>query len=187
MLCRQVAAPPSEKGWVYEIKYDGYRIAAYSQKDGVRLLTRNGKDFSDKLPELAQAIGRLSNGRALVLDGEAIISDDEGRSDFQALQNHLRLKDGRKPVYMVFDLLSLDGKDLRELPLEERKKAETLIGDGNDAIRYSAHVEGKGEECFAAARKLGLEGIVGKRADSPYSGSRNGDWIKSNATTDRNL
>ena len=122
MLCRQVAAPPSEKGWVYEIKYDGYRIAAYSQKDGVRLLTRNGKDFSDKLPELAQAIGRLSNGRALVLDGEAIISDDEGRSDFQALQNHLRLKDGRKPVYMVFDLLSLDGKDLRELPLEERKK-----------------------------------------------------------------
>lgn len=80
------------------------------------------KDFSDKLPELAQAIGRLSNGRALVLDGEAIISDDEGRSDFQALQNHLRLKDGRKPVYMVFDLLSLDGKDLRELPLEERKK-----------------------------------------------------------------
>lgn len=179
MLCRQVAAPPSEKGWVYEIKYDGYRIAAYSQKDGVRLLTRNGKDFSDKLPELAQAIGRLSNGRALVLDGEAIISDDEGRSDFQALQNHLRLKDGRKPVYMVFDLLSLDGKDLRELPLIERKKRlKTLIGDGNDAIKYSAHVEGRGEECFAAARKLGLEGIVGKRADSPYSGSRNGDWIK---------
>ena len=98
MLCRQVAAPPSEKGWVYEIKYDGYRIAAvFAKGRGYGLLTRNGKDFSDKLPELAQAIGRLSNGRALVLDGEAIISDDEGRSDFQALQNHLRLKDGRKP------------------------------------------------------------------------------------------
>lgn len=107
-----------------------------------------------------------------MLDGEAIISDDEGRSDFQALQNHLRLKDGRKPVYMVFDLLSLDGKDLRELPLEERKKRlKTLIGDGNDAIRYSAHVEGKGEECFAAARKLGLEGIGRQTRRLPLFGA----------------
>lgn len=179
MLARRASAPPAQDGWVYEIKYDGYRIAAYAQNGQVRLFTRNGKDFSEKLPSVAQAIKALANGRALVLDGEAIIADDDGRSDFQALQRHFRLQDERQPVYMVFDLLALDGEDLRSLPLIRRKqRLEKLLTSAPDEIRFSSHVEGKGQECFDAAKELGLEGIIGKKADSLYSGSRNGDWIK---------
>ena len=179
MLARRASAPPAQDGWVYEIKYDGYRIAAYAQNGQVRLFTRNGKDFSEKLPSVAQAIKALAKGRALVLDGEAIIADDDGRSDFQALQRHFRLQDERQPVYMVFDLLALDGEDLRSLPLIRRKqRLEKLLTSAPDEIRFSSHVEGKGQECFDAAKELGLEGIIGKKADSLYSGSRNGDWIK---------
>lgn len=179
MLARRASAPPAQDSWVYEIKYDGYRIAAYAQNGQVRLFTRNGKDFSEKLPSVAQAIKALAKGRALVLDGEAIIADDDGRSDFQALQRHFRLQDERQPVYMVFDLLALDGEDLRSLPLIRRKqRLEKLLNSAPDEIRFSSHVEGKGKECFDAAKELGLEGIIGKKADSLYSGSRNGDWIK---------
>jgi bifunctional non-homologous end joining protein LigD len=115
----------------------------------------------------------------MVLDGEMVITDENGRTDFQALQNYIKHPRGKALTYIVFDLLALDGEDLRNQPLIRRKeKLEKLIKNAPDNLRYSKHVKGKGEESFRAACSTNLEGIVGKRADSVYSGTRNGDWIK---------
>ena len=178
-LAQLVRTIPEGGEWLYEMKYDGYRILAYLEGNGVRLVTRGGNDYTGRFPDAASALLDLAEGRAMVLDGEMAVADPSGRTDFQALQNYLKHPQGQNLLYLVFDLLALDGADLRARPLVERKGAlEALLKNAPPHLQYSQHVRGMAKESFAAACALGMEGIVGKRPDSPYSGTRNGDWIK---------
>ena len=177
-LAKLVDAVP--KGdWLYELKYDGYRILAFIENSQARLVTRNNNDYTEHFASVAATLADFAGGRAMVLDGEMVIADAEGKTDFQALQNYMKGPRNQTLTYIVFDLLALDGKDLRMLPLIERKQQlEALMKGAPSNLRYSKHIEGTGEECFAAACNIGMEGIVGKKINSIYSGSRNGDWIK---------
>ena len=178
-LAKLVRTVPEGGDWLYELKYDGYRILAYLEGDGARLVTRKGNDYTGRFQEIADSLADWAAGRAMVLDGEMVIADAEGRTDFQALQNHMRNPEGKNLTYVVFDLLALDGTDLRGRPLIERKESlEALMKDSPKNLSYSRHVRGNGKESFSAACQAKLEGIVGKKADSVYSGTRNGDWIK---------
>ncbi len=178
-LAKLVTAAPKEEGWLYELKYDGYRILAFVEANRVRLISRNGSDYTDKFQDIASTISNWSAGRAMVLDGEMVITDEQGKTDFQALQNHLRSSSGKKPTYIVFDLLALDGKDLRSYPLLQRKETlQTIMQNAPGSLYYSTHIIGNGKENFSAACNSNLEGIIGKKTSSVYSGSRNGDWIK---------
>ncbi len=178
-LAKLVTTVPESGDWLYELKYDGYRILAYIDSSGVRLMTRNGKDYTVKFQSVAASLLDWAGGRAMVLDGEMTVSDESGRTDFQALQSYLKNPGGQSLAYIVFDLLALDGADLRGKPLTERKKTlEALFKDTPNNLRYSRHVEGGVKESFTAACEMGMEGIIGKKASSVYSGTRNGDWIK---------
>jgi bifunctional non-homologous end joining protein LigD len=179
MLAKLVTAPPVGEDWLYELKYDGYRILAYLEGGSVQLITRNGNDYTRRFQAVADALSDWSGGRALVLDGEMVITDEAGKTDFQALQNYMKNPRGQSLTYVVFDLLALDGADLRGRPLIERKETlETLMKDAPRSLYYSTHVRGSGKESFAAACQAGMEGVVGKKASSVYSGTRNGDWVK---------
>lgn len=170
---------PESNDWVYEIKYDGYRIVAFAENGSVRLVTRNHSDYTEKFQSVADAIKKLSQRRAMVLDGEMTVVDENGKSDFGALQEYVKSKGEKRLLYMVFDLLALDGKDLRKLPLSERKeRLESLLKEASPYLRYSKHFSGNGKEFFEAASKRGLEGIVAKRMDSSYDGNRDDSWIK---------
>lgn len=176
-LASLVSAVPEEEDWLYETKYDGYRIVAYCENGICRLASRNNGDYTEKFSAVAQTLQSFL-GETAVLDGEMAVADKNGGSDFQALQRYVKNPKGNL-VYIVFDLLALDGKDLRMLPIEERKnRLEKLLDGAPDNIRFSRHVKGYGKESFSAACGEGMEGIVGKRAGSVYSGTRNGDWIK---------
>ncbi|SHI22627.1 ATP-dependent DNA ligase LigD phosphoesterase module /ATP-dependent DNA ligase LigD polymerase module [Sporobacter termitidis DSM 10068] len=178
-LAKLVKTAPEGEDWLYELKYDGYRILAYLEGGSVRLVTRNGNDDTGRFQPAADALADWAGGRAMVLDGEMAITDAAGRTDFQALQNYMKNPQGKNLTYIVFDLLALDGTDLRGRPLTERKETlETLMAGAPKSLYYSSHVRGGGKESFGAACQAGLEGIVGKKADSVYSGTRNGDWIK---------
>lgn len=178
-LATLVDEAPEGDEWLFEVKYDGYRIIAYIDRAGVRLLTRNGKDYTHRFPDIASSLAAWADVRALILDGEVVITNDAGATDFQALQNYLRNPAGKQPTYMVFDLLAFDGEDVRDWPLVERKqKLASLMQNAPNDLRYSKHVQGQGSDSFEAACKLHLEGVVGKRADAPYVGARNGDWVK---------
>lgn len=178
-LAKLVGKAPDGDDWLYEVKYDGYRIVAYLEGNNVRLMTRNDNDYTERFPEAAASLIDLAAGRAMVLDGEMTVTDDRGRTDFQALQNYMRHTDGKNLTYIIFDLLALDGEDFRQHTLIYRKKAlETLMQNAQNNLHYSQHIAGRGEESFKAACRANLEGIVGKKADSVYSGTRNGDWVK---------
>lgn len=178
-LAQLVQALPAGDEWLYELKYDGYRILAYIEGSSVRLMTRNGHDYTGRFPDIAHALSAWAAGRAMVLDGEMVITDAAGRTDFQALQNYLNNPRAQNLAYIVFDLLALDGADLRGHRLLDRKKTlEGLLHDAPESFHYSRHVNGNGQESLDAACKAGLEGIIGKKTDSVYSGTRNGDWIK---------
>jgi bifunctional non-homologous end joining protein LigD len=179
MLARLERAAPEGDDWLYEVKYDGYRIVAFIEGNAARLVTRNDNDYTDRFPSVADTLADWSGGRAFVLDGEMVVADADGRPDFQALQGYLKNPDGKRPTYVVFDLLALDGEDLRVRPLTERKeRLEALLQNAPENLRYSAHIKGNGADFLAAACRANLEGVVGKKADSVYSGARNGDWIK---------
>ena len=175
-----VAEPPAGD-WLYEIKFDGFRALALKGGGETRLLSRNEKDLGAKFPGIAEAVDTLAV-RDCILDGEIVALDAEGRSSFQLLQ---AFELGEAPpalVYYVFDLPRLDGDDLRDLPLEERKaRLENLVQnmDSGGLIRYSASLGSEAAALLRRARKLGLEGLIGKRAGSRYeSGRRSGGWIK---------
>ena len=179
MLAKTASEPPEGEEWLFEVKYDGYRILAFAEGGEVRLMTRGGSDYTRKFRTAAEAAARLAGGRAMVLDGEMVVPDAEGRTDFQALQDYGREPGGRALVYMVFDLLALDGEDLRGLPLLARRdKLAALLQDAPEGIVFSRHVAGRGRESLQAAERAGFEGIMAKRADSPYRGGRSGDWLK---------
>jgi bifunctional non-homologous end joining protein LigD len=178
-LAKLVNKAPEGDDWLYEMKYDGYRILAFVEGNQVRLLTRNGNDYVSRFHDVAASLIDLAAGRAMVLDGEIAITDEAGKTDFQALQNYMKNPKAKNLTYIVFDLLALDGADLRDHPLIKRKEMlEAFMKDAPKNLYYSRYVRGNGKESFAAACRLGMEGIVGKKADSIYSGTRNGDWIK---------
>ena len=147
--------------------------------NSARLMTRNGKDFTARFQNVAASLMDWAAGKALVLDGEMTVTDASGKTDFQALQNYMRNPKGQNLTYIVFDLLALDGIDLRNRRLTDRKEMlEGMMKDAPKNLWYSRHVRGSGQESFAAACEMGMEGIVGKKVGSVYSGTRNGDWIK---------
>lgn len=177
-LCRAVTKVPTGDEWLYEVKYDGYRIRLVTENGQARLYSRGGHDYTEKFSVLARAAAEWARGRAMILDGEAVIADEHGRTDFAALQAYE--KSGRgEVVYMAFDLLAVDGEDLRALPLRERKqKLDAVLRGAPDCLRTVGYVIGRGRECAEAAHKAGLEGIVGKRLGAPYPTGRSDDWIK---------
>lgn len=171
---------PGGDGWLHEIKLDGYRIQARCEGRRVKLLTRRGLDWTDRMPSVAAALAQLQLDRA-VLDGELVVLKD-GVSDFQSLQNSLSAGRDERCVYYAFDALALAGKSLERLPLLERKELLALALQGKltkaGKVRLSEHVRGGGAEVFAKACGLGLEGIISKRADAPYRSGRGKSWLK---------
>ena len=168
---------PDGDGWLHEIKFDGYRMLCRVSDGTCRMFSRNGKDWTDAFADIAAAVAKLPVTTAWI-DGEVIVNDDRGRSSFQALQNVLSDESEARPMYYAFDLPYVDGHDLREAPLVARKDALRAVVGKNALIRYSDHVEGNGPGFFAQACKLGLEGIISKRADSPYQAVRGRNWQK---------
>ncbi|MEO7726624.1 MAG: DNA ligase D [Burkholderiales bacterium] len=183
MLATLVKTAPTGDDWIHELKYDGYRMLSRLDRGRVRIISRNGKDWTGKFPALAAAVKALT-ARTAWLDGEVCAVDAQGRTDFQALQNALSglsSEEGNTAlVYFVFDLLHLDGHDLTGVTLVERKRLlQELIGDGSAAIRFSPEVRGAGKEVFSQACAKGLEGIVSKQAQSTYgAGQRARSWVK---------
>ncbi|MDF2522888.1 MAG: ligase [Clostridiales bacterium] len=178
-LAKLVNTVPDGEDWLYELKYDGYRILAFLEGNNVQLITRNGNDYTKRFQDIAYSLIGWAGGRAMILDGEMVITDAKGKTDFQALQNYMKNPKGQNLTYIVFDLLALDGTDLRSQRLTDRKETlEALMKDSPKNLYYSKHIRGNGKESFLAACQANMEGIVGKKADSVYSGRRSGDWIK---------
>ena len=174
-LPRPAQQPPKGAGWIHEIKHDGFRIIARRDAKGVRLFTRNGYDFTARFPKIVDAIASLPV-RSCVVDGEAIVVDERGLSVFDAL--HYRLRD-HAAVLCAFDLIEIDGKDLRWARLEDRKDTlATLLRDAGDGIAFNKHFDGDGEIIFRHACSLGCEGIVSKRLGSAYRSGRVNHWLK---------
>ncbi|MFO1184135.1 MAG: DNA ligase D [Bauldia sp.] len=171
--------PPKGEAWLHEIKYDGYRAIAALGEGKVVVYTRTGLDWTDKFATLVGPLADLPC-RSALLDGEIAVVGKGGHTDFGALQEAVNLK-GRGISYYLFDCLEIDGEDLRDLPLVQRKErlAELLKGiPAKGPLFYSDHVVGHGAETFAEACRMGLEGIVSKRADAPYRSERAKSWLK---------
>jgi len=176
MLATLVDAPFDEEGWEYEIKWDGYRALAFIEKDNAQLKSRNGKSFNEKFYPVYEAIQKWEVNA--IVDGEIVVVNEKGISDFGSLQNWRSQADGELLFY-VFDILWLDGRDLMTLPLSERKAVLQSIVPQESIIKIGYSVETNGTAFFDAARELGLEGIIAKRSDSIYlPGARTKDWLK---------
>lgn len=184
MLATSTRAPFSRPGWLFEPKYDGYRILAEKQRGAVRLLTRNGIDLSKAFPELVVELEGLPD---VVIDGELVALDEKGKPHFDQLRG-MAARRRRPPIragkaayvtaIFAFDLLSLSGEDVRALPLIERKAMlKRALKDGH-RIRYLQHVEAEGQALYQWIVQSELEGIVAKRADAPYRAGRTSAWLK---------
>ncbi len=180
-LATLVDRPPIGEDWVHEIKFDGYRLLGYAANGSARLVTRNGNDWTRKFPAIYAAMAKMK-AKSAVLDMEAVVLDAAGRSSFQAMQQALGGGGNAQAIQaFVFDLLHLDGKDLRREPLTSRKTVlEKLLKRSRQDrfLHYSEHIAGHGTEMLAKSCAMGLEGIVSKRADSPYSPGRQKNWLK---------
>jgi bifunctional non-homologous end joining protein LigD len=177
-LALQAATPPSGAGWLHELKLDGYRTQARKDGEKVQLLTRTGLDWTHRMKAIANEIATLP-AESFIADGEVVVLGDDGTTSFADLQ--AAFQEGvRKPLtYFVFDLLHLNGHNLRGLALSERKALlAKLLSEENDIVRLSEHLETNGEAMFRAACELHAEGIISKRATSSYSSGRSGDWFK---------
>jgi bifunctional non-homologous end joining protein LigD len=176
--------PPEGADWVHEVKFDGYRMQAHLSGGKARLLTRTGLDWTARFgTTLADAVAALPCEDA-ILDGEIVALDPSGVSSFAALQQALSEGERQDLVLYAFDLLRLDGEDLTAEPLLARKeRLHHLIGDSTDGVlRYSEHFEAAGDIMLAHACRMGLEGVISKRADAPYRSGRGGDWLKAKCT-----
>lgn len=178
--------PFSKAGWIFELKYDGYRIVAERAGGEARLLSRNGNDLTDTFPEVARAVAALPFEH-IVLDGEVVVHDAQGKPSFELLQKRGRLTKAIEvrhaavalpATYYVFDLLAFGPYDVRPLPLLERKRLLERLLPAVGAIRYSDHIEQRGEDFYEQIERMGLEGMVGKDAAAPYRGGRSPRWIK---------
>lgn len=180
-LARVKSTPPEGPGWLYEVKWDGYRLAVHRDSAGVRIITRGGFDWTERFPSIAAAATEL-DADSFIIDGEGVVLDEAGRADFSLLQQALGGRGGKLPaeraMLYAFDLLYLDGLDLRSMALVERRQMlERLIDHESSFLRLSEEVEADGAEFLASACRFGLEGIVAKRRISPYRSGRNGDWL----------
>ena len=176
MLATLIEKPFDREGWFFEIKWDGYRAISEVIKNNVRLYSRNGNVLNDKFPEIVHPLEKLSFDA--VLDGEIVALDNEGRASFQLLQNHLRTGEGLL-AYYVFDVLYLNGHDLRNIPLRRRKHILSQMLPDLPNIRVSEFIEEKGISFFRAVQENGVEGIMAKNGASTYqSGARSREWLK---------
>ncbi len=174
-------APPSGPGWIHEIKHDGFRVLARRDSAGVRLITRNGNDFTSRFPLIAMAVDKLPV-RSCLIDGEAIVCDENGLAVFELIRRH---DAGERAVLSAFDLLELDGKDLRRRPIETRKALlakllqERRTFEGSHlSLVLNEHYEEDGAIVFREACRLGCEGIVSKKLGSIYRRGRSPLWLK---------
>jgi len=179
---------PSGRGWAHEIKFDGYRIQARLDHGKVRLFTRKGLDWKEKFPNIAAAVAKLP-ARSALIDGEVVVEDENGISSFSELQAALKAGERERFVYYVFDLLHLDGHDLTNLPLIERKSelARLLTRGKGGPVKYSEHFEDEGPAVLRHACQMGLEGIVSKRVDAPYRSGRSESFIKTKCSNAQEL
>jgi bifunctional non-homologous end joining protein LigD len=167
--------PPTGPEWIHEIKQDGYRLMVRRDPIGIRLLTRNGHDWAPRYPLIVEAVNRL-RARSCLIDGEAVACDDNGLAVFE----RLRRKRERRHVFLyAFDLLELDGTDLRREPIETRKATlASLLRGSLPGLRLNEHLTHPGDLVFQHACKMALEGIVSKRLGSRYRSGRSTDWLK---------
>jgi bifunctional non-homologous end joining protein LigD len=169
-----VAQPPSSLGWAHELKHDGYRLQIHIRDGRVKLYTMTGADWSKRYPLVTEAAARV--GGSAILDAEVVWIGSDGVADFDAL--HSRVND-KSAVALAFDLLSLDGDDLRRKPFSGRKAAlRKVLRRTRRGIQYVEHTEGDGLKMFKAVCKLGLEGIVSKKLDAPYKSGPSKTWLK---------
>ncbi len=180
-LALLTSAPPAGRNWMFEIKWDGYRLAIHVDRGAVRVLTRGGHDWTGRFPAIAAAAGTLDVS-SIILDGEAVVLDENGRSDFGALQKELGGRGGKKAagaaVLYAFDILYLDGLDLSRMSLEERRHILEDVVGSEGVIRLSEEIAADGEALLRSACEHGLEGIIAKHRDRPYRSGRQGDWLK---------
>jgi len=166
---------PSGSLWLHEIKHDGFRIIARKTGAQVRLYSRPGNDLTRRFPLIVETLARLRS-RSCIIDGEAVACDDNGVASFNLIR--YRRHDDSTFLY-AFDLIELNGDDLRRDPLEVRKATlASIVARASPGIRFNEHIEGDGPTVFAHACKLGLEGVVSKRKDSAYRSGRSPDWLK---------
>ena len=170
------AKPPAGTGWLYEIKHDGFRMLVRRDAAGVRLFTRNGHDWTGRFPLIAEAANAL-NARSCLLDGEAVACDDDGLPVFDRLRYR---RDDRSVFLYAFDLIELDGDDLRRERIERRKVLLIrLLAQASVGLQVNDHIVASGDVVFRHACQLGYEGIVSKRLGSPYRSGRSLHWVKS--------
>jgi bifunctional non-homologous end joining protein LigD len=181
-----VERPFDDPNWLFEIKWDGYRAIAFLENGAVRLVSRNHNDLTGRFSEL-RALSQSINAKNAVLDGEVVVLDDQGRPSFSLMQQRTGFRShgrqttprGDLPIqYYVFDLIYLNGYDLRRVPLEKRKGVLREIVTDSDIVRYSDHFVGTGTALFNVAKQKGLEGIIAKKANSCYEERRSRDWQK---------
>jgi bifunctional non-homologous end joining protein LigD len=186
MLATPVNEPFDGPEWLFEIKWDGYRAIAFIEDGKLRLVSRNQNELTERFPELKE-LPKFVDAKTAILDGEVVALDDEGKASFSLMQQRTGFRPGGRrgtaksdvPVlYYAFDLLYLDGYDLRKLPLEDRKKKLASILIAGDSVRYSDHYEKQGKALFEMARAKGLEGILAKKRDSIYQERRTSEWLK---------
>jgi bifunctional non-homologous end joining protein LigD len=174
-LASSIDRVPSGARWVHEIKFDGYRVQVHLANEAVRIFTRHGHDWTHRFKKVSHDAWHIKAASA-VIDGEIVVPADDGTTDFSVLQNELKGQ-STKIALVAFDLLYLNGRDLRKLPLHRRKAELSKIIAGND-IQFSESFEVDGPEMLAHACKVGLEGVVSKVRDSVYSSGRSNDWVK---------
>jgi bifunctional non-homologous end joining protein LigD len=179
MLATATASIANPSNWLFEVKYDGYRVTACKAGTDVRLYTRRSNDWTDRFRPIADAVAKLK-ARECVIDGEACVVDAAGKPSFHALQEWLAGNSKNAKIgYAVFDLLFLDGRDLRREPIEVRRELlEKLLEGHGPPLSYSSAVSGELPDLLRAAKQGGLEGLVAKRKGSPYAGGRSTDWLK---------
>jgi bifunctional non-homologous end joining protein LigD len=162
-------------GWIHEIRHDGFRILARRDSAGVRLITRAGNDFSGRFPFIAMAVSKLPV-RSCLIDGEAIVCDENGLAVFDLIRRHGALASA---VHCAFDLLELDGRDIRREPIEKRKASlAKLLRGSHSSIVLNEHYEEDGAIVFREACRLGCERVVSKRLGSPHRSGRSKHWVK---------
>lgn len=174
-LASSIEKVPSGARWIHEIKFDGYRVQVHLANEAVKVFTRRGHDWTDRLKKVADDAWHIKAGSAIV-DGEVVVPAADGTTDFSVLQNELKGK-STSIVLVAFDLLYLNGRDLRKLPLFQRKTELKKIIDGTE-IQFSESFELEGREMFEHACKIGLEGVVSKVRDSEYASGRGKNWVK---------
>ncbi|HEY3393041.1 MAG TPA: DNA ligase D [Lacipirellulaceae bacterium] len=181
-LATLASGVPSSDGWLHELKFDGYRALAFFENGNVRLISRNGNDWTDRFQAVADALEKLPIKNA-ILDGEVVSLDESGLSNFQQLQNQMKRGDDESLVIYLFDLPHCEGFDLTQTPLVERKEllARLLLSanpKNEGTVRYSDHILGHGEKVLQHACRSAMEGVVCKRADSTYQEARSSSWVK---------